>query len=189
VWYAGSVSTGTVNSVNSQLPDASGNVALKGTDIPMSSSDATTVKAAIDAKPDNLSDLGVTASAAELNILDGLTADTTELNYTDGVTSNIQTQLDAKPDTADLLQMTSKTVATSGWTAETKTSTSGTSYTYYYRFAVTGITANDFVDGSITSGTYTGNWAVESTSGYIYIHMATQPSTTLTFNIYYKVGM
>lgn len=189
VWYAGSVSTGTVNSVNSQLPDANGNVALKGTDIPMSSSDATTVKAAIDAKPDDLSDLGVTASAAELNILDGLTADTTELNYTDGVTSNIQTQLDAKPDTTDLLQMTSKTVAASGWTAETKTSTSGTSYSYYYRFAVTGITASDFVDGSISSGTYTDNWAVESTSGYIYIHTATKPTASLTFNIYYKVGM
>ena len=38
---------------------------------------------------------GVTATAAELNVLDGITATTTELNYTDGVTSNIQTQLDA----------------------------------------------------------------------------------------------
>ena len=189
MWYAGSVSTGTVNSVNSQLPDSGGNVTIYGTNVAMSSSDSTTVKAAIDAKPDNLSDLGVTASAAELNILDGLTADTTELNYTDGVTSNIQTQLDAKPDTADLLQMTSKTVATSGWTAEIKTSTSGTSYTYYYRFAVTGITANDFVDASIASGTYTSNWAVESTSGYIYIHTAIKPTASLTFNIYYKVGM
>ena len=38
----------------------------------------------------------VTATAAELNILDGVTATTTELNYVDGVTSNIQTQLNAK---------------------------------------------------------------------------------------------
>lgn len=37
--------------------------------------------------------LGVTATATELNILDGITATTTELNYTDGVTSNIQTQI------------------------------------------------------------------------------------------------
>lgn len=57
----------------------------------------------------SLSDFGVTASAAELNKLDGaivstseinvlhgITASTTELNYTDGVTSNIQTQLDKK---------------------------------------------------------------------------------------------
>lgn len=38
----------------------------------------------------------VTATAAEINLLDGVTATTDELNYTDGVTSNIQTQLDAK---------------------------------------------------------------------------------------------
>jgi hypothetical protein len=40
----------------------------------------------------------VTASAAEVNILDGATLTTTELNYVDGVTSAIQTQLDAKAD-------------------------------------------------------------------------------------------
>lgn len=40
----------------------------------------------------------VTASAAELNILDGATLSTTELNYLDGVTSAVQTQLDAKVD-------------------------------------------------------------------------------------------
>ena len=45
-----------------------------------------------------LSDLGVTASAAELNKMDGVTATTAELNYVDGVTSNIQTQLNAKGD-------------------------------------------------------------------------------------------
>ena len=39
---------------------------------------------------------GVTADYAELNILDGATLSTTELNYVDGVTSAIQTQLDAK---------------------------------------------------------------------------------------------
>ena len=39
---------------------------------------------------------GVTASTAEINLLDGVTATTTELNYVDGVTSAIQTQLDGK---------------------------------------------------------------------------------------------
>lgn len=38
----------------------------------------------------------ITATAAELNILDGATLTVTELNYVDGVTSNIQTQLDGK---------------------------------------------------------------------------------------------
>jgi len=36
----------------------------------------------------------ITASAAELNLLDGVTATTAEINYLDGVTSNIQTQID-----------------------------------------------------------------------------------------------
>lgn len=39
---------------------------------------------------------GVTADAAEINILDGATLTTTELNYVDGVTSSIQAQLDTK---------------------------------------------------------------------------------------------
>jgi hypothetical protein len=42
----------------------------------------------------NVSDL--TATASELNVLDGITATTTELNYVDGVTSGIQGQLDDK---------------------------------------------------------------------------------------------
>ena len=47
-----------------------------------------------------LINLGITATAAELNKLDGVTATTAELNYVDGVTSNIQTQLNAKVPTS-----------------------------------------------------------------------------------------
>jgi len=43
-----------------------------------------------------LTNLGITATVAELNKLDGVTATTAELNYVDGVTSNIQTQLNSK---------------------------------------------------------------------------------------------
>lgn len=43
-----------------------------------------------------LGTLGITATAAELNKMDGVTATTAELNYVDGVTSNIQTQLNGK---------------------------------------------------------------------------------------------
>lgn len=39
---------------------------------------------------------GATVTTAELNVLDGITATTAELNYVDGVTSNIQTQLNNK---------------------------------------------------------------------------------------------
>ena len=45
-----------------------------------------------------LTNLGVTSTAAELNVLDGIpaTLTPTEIGYVDGVTSAIQTQLDAK---------------------------------------------------------------------------------------------
>lgn len=57
---------------------------------------------------------GITATVAELNVLDGITATVTELNYTDGVTSAIQTQLDAKAPLASPTFTTS--VALGGWT-------------------------------------------------------------------------
>ena len=76
-----------------------------------------------------LSDLGLTATATELNYVDGvtsaiqtqldakaetlsdlgLTATSTELNYVDGVTSAIQTQLDAKAETLTDLGITDGT--------------------------------------------------------------------------------
>lgn len=56
---------------------------------------AWTAKSAADA----LAALGLTATAAELNVLDGIIASTAELNYVDGVTSAIQTQLDGKQAT------------------------------------------------------------------------------------------
>ena len=46
---------------------------------------------------------GITSSTSELNILDGVTATTAELNYSYGVTSAIQTQLDAKQASNDIL--------------------------------------------------------------------------------------
>jgi len=39
---------------------------------------------------------GFTGAVADLNILDGVTSTTAELNHVDGVTSNVQTQIDAK---------------------------------------------------------------------------------------------
>lgn len=41
----------------------------------------------------------VTATAAEVNVLDGITVSTAELNYTDGLTGNIQSQLNNKQAT------------------------------------------------------------------------------------------
>lgn len=48
----------------------------------------------------SLTDLGVNASAEELNVLDGVTTTTTELNFVKGVTSDIQTQLNNKSDSS-----------------------------------------------------------------------------------------
>ena len=48
-----------------------------------------------------LDSVDVTATATELNVLDGITATTTELNYVDGVTSNVQSQLNTKSETGD----------------------------------------------------------------------------------------
>ena len=39
---------------------------------------------------------GITSSTSELNVLAGITATTAQLNFTAGVTSNIQTQMNAK---------------------------------------------------------------------------------------------
>jgi len=44
----------------------------------------------------------ITASAAEINILDGVTATAAEINYIDGVTSGIQAQLDDKSEITDV---------------------------------------------------------------------------------------
>ena len=43
----------------------------------------------------NLSSFGITATAAEINKLDGLTASKIQLNFLDGATSNIQTQINS----------------------------------------------------------------------------------------------
>jgi len=55
--------------------------------------------------PTALTNLGLTATASEINVLDGITATTTELNYSSGVTSNIQTQLDASASTGKAIAM------------------------------------------------------------------------------------
>ena len=73
---------------------------------------------------------GVTADATELNILDGVTATTAELNYVDGVTSAIQTQIDTKaPSTAPtFVSPLTVTGGTESWTV----TASGTNLTFAY---------------------------------------------------------
>ena len=49
----------------------------------------------------SLGGTSITATAAEINIMDGVTATTTEINHLDGVTGNIQTQIDANTTLAN----------------------------------------------------------------------------------------
>lgn len=72
--------------------DGSANITINTTGVTLGGTAVTATGAEL-----NILD-GATLSTAELNTLDGITASTTELNYVDGVTSNIQTQLDSKLD-------------------------------------------------------------------------------------------
>jgi hypothetical protein len=73
---------------------------------------------------------GMTATTAELNVLDGMTATTAELNFVDGVTSAIQTQLDAKaPSAAPTL---SGTITITGGTQSWTVTASGANLTFAY---------------------------------------------------------
>ena len=58
-------------------------------------------------KVETLSDLSITATASEINILDGVTGvSATEIGYLDGVTSSIQTQLDSKLSSVSVADIT-----------------------------------------------------------------------------------
>ena len=62
---------------------------------------------ALNTKVENLGDLSITASATELNILDGVSGvSSTEIGYLDGVTSSIQTQLNSKLSSLALAGLT-----------------------------------------------------------------------------------
>lgn len=62
----------------------------------------------------SLSNFSITATATELNVLDGITATTAELNYCDGVTSNIQTQLNGKASSSHNQSASTITAGTFG---------------------------------------------------------------------------
>ena len=70
---------------------------VAGTNITLTP-DATNDKITVSSKDTTytLSSFGITATAAELNKLDGVTATATQINYLNTATGNIQTQLDSK---------------------------------------------------------------------------------------------
>jgi hypothetical protein len=102
----------------------------------------------------------ITATAAELNILDGVTATTAELNYVDGVTSNIQTQLDSKGTVSTLADLSITATA-----AELNILDGVTATTAELNY-VDGVTSNiqtqiDSISPKLT-GEFTANGAIAS---------------------------
>jgi len=119
---------------------------------------------------------GVTADAAEINILDGATLSTTELNYVDGVTSAIQTQLDGKASSS-----TSPTITLAGDLSGSVTLTNLGSATLTATVA-----ANSVALGTDTTGDYvatiTGGTGVTSSAA------TSGEGTTHTLSIGQAVG-
>ena len=93
-----------------------------------------------------LSSFSVTATAAELNVLDGITATTAELNYCDGVTSNIQTQLNAKAPLAS-------PALTGTPTAPTATAGTNTTQVATTAFVTTAVANKTSVSGNAGTAT------------------------------------
>ena len=147
------------------LPDLTGHVALF----------STAPTATVSATPAELNILdGVTATTAEINKLDGLTATTTELNYTDGVTSNIQTQLNTKVDSLSDLGVTA--------TAAELNKLDGATVTTAEINILDGVTATateiNLLDGlTVLSGSNTGDEPDASTTVKGIVELATSAET------------
>ena len=94
---------------------------------------------------------GVTADAAEINILDGATLSTTELNYVDGVTSAIQTQINTKaplasPTFTGTPTLPTGTIATTQSASNNSTAVATTAY----------VDTADALKANLASPTFTG---------------------------------
>ena len=133
-----------------------------------------------------LSSFGITATAAELNKLDGVTATVTELNYVDGVTSNIQTQLNGKAatnHTHSYLPLSGGTLTgtlNSRAIAPTATNTYslGTSSLKYK--AVYATTFYGSLSGNASSATKLGSSTVGSSVKPIYLNNGTATASSST---------
>lgn len=91
-WSAdGTAAWGADNNTNTTYT-----LSKSGSTITLSGSDGSSTSVTDANTTYSLGSFGITATAAELNKLDGCTATVTELNYLDGVKSNIQTQLNGK---------------------------------------------------------------------------------------------
>lgn len=125
----------------------------------LSAAEADSIAAAAPANHTHLLAAGatdVTATAAELNVLDGITATVTELNYADGVTSAIQGQVDAKaplaPTGATYTPATGAQTVALDVTAGNMHVVTGHAEGTAITFTITGATANQPFVVSILQG-------------------------------------
>ena len=81
---------------------------------------------------------GVTATAAELNVLDGVSISTTELNYLSGATAPVQGQIDSKGVPSGAVMYFAMVTAPTGWLKADGAAVSRT--TYAALFAAIGTT-------------------------------------------------
>ena len=104
IFSSGAVSVKSGGITNAQLAGSIANDKL----LAIAQSKVTGLTTALSAKIESLSDLSITASAAEINILDGVTGvSAAEISHLDGVTSSIQTQLNAKQAAGSYLSTSS----------------------------------------------------------------------------------
>ena len=121
----------------------------------------------------SLSSFGVTATASELNVLDGITATVTELNYCDGVTSNIQTQLNSKSDSGHTHNYAGSSSAGGAATSANKINTNAGSATQPVYFA----------KGVPVKTTYTLGASVPSDAKFtdtVYTHPSSHSASMIT---------
>ena len=108
---SGAVSVKSAGISNTQLAGSITNDKL----LDIAQNKVTGLTSALNSKIENLGDLSITASAAEINILDGVTGvSATEIGHLDGVTSAIQTQLDGKQASGNYLTTSSTITSLSG---------------------------------------------------------------------------
>ena len=115
-----------------------------------------------------LSSFSITATATELNILDGVTATTAEINYLSGVTSAIQTQLDGKSDSGHTHKYAGSSSAGGSATSAVKLDSSAGSATQPIYFK----------DGKPVKTTYTLSKSVPSDAKF----------TDTTYSVFVKSG-
>ena len=115
-----------------------------GTTVTTDANGVITIKSTDNNTTYTLSSFGITATAAELNKLDGATVSTTEINYLKGVTSAIQTQLNGKAASSHGTHVPSTCTTITDWNAATATgwymasnaSNAPTTNAWYFGFVI-----------------------------------------------------